>query len=137
MAPEAIGLVAGTLFLLIAVIGGGFTVKEIEIPKVPVRARWGSAFLGVLFVVLSGYFLLTNSSDPAHDCRQPHELPSVAEGDRSEDAARTDLESRGFRNVIVKPVFSPGAPRGVVVEQEPASGAILCPRDPVTIKVTR
>src|SRR3954470_3582172 len=30
--PETIGLVAGVLFLLIAVVGGGFTVKELQIP---------------------------------------------------------------------------------------------------------
>jgi len=135
--PETIGLVAGVLFLLIAVVGGGFTVKELQIPRVPMPARVTSGVLGIAFIAFGVYAVLQIRPDADHECRQPRELPSVAEGDRSEAEVRTDLESRGFHNVTVKGVFSPGAPKGVVVDQEPAPSTILCPQDPVTITVTR
>ena len=38
MEPESVALLGGLLFLLIAVVGGGFTIREIIMPGVP---RWG------------------------------------------------------------------------------------------------
>ena len=101
------------------------------------RARLVSGVLGIAFTVFGGYAVLQSRQDADHECRQPRELPSVAEGDRSEAEVKTDLESRGFHNVTVKGAFSPGAPKGIVVAQEPAPSTILCPKDPVTITVTR
>ena len=51
MTSDTIGLLAAVLFLLIAVVGGGFTVKELTIPKVPNTARVLAGLLGVLFAV--------------------------------------------------------------------------------------
>jgi hypothetical protein len=51
MTSDTIGLLAATLFLLIAVVGGGFTIKELSIPKVPNAARVLAGLLGVLFAV--------------------------------------------------------------------------------------
>lgn len=51
MTSDTIGLLAAVLFLLIAVVGGGFTVKELTIPKVPSTARVLAGLLGVLFAV--------------------------------------------------------------------------------------
>ena len=39
MSEQALTLVAGVLFLLIAVVGGGFTIERLQIPKVPGSAR--------------------------------------------------------------------------------------------------
>jgi beta-lactam-binding protein with PASTA domain len=61
----------------------------------------------------------------------------VTEGNRSETEVRNFLTSEGLLNVITEPAFIPGAPKGVVVGQAPSPGTILCPRDLVTIKVTR
>lgn len=52
MDPLAILLLASIIFLLIAVIGGGFAVKEIKIPIVPKWARIVSGFLGIAFFAL-------------------------------------------------------------------------------------
>lgn len=46
---DAIALAGGILFLLIAVVGGGFTVRELIIPAVPKWARVSSTVIGVLF----------------------------------------------------------------------------------------
>ncbi|HSJ44854.1 MAG TPA: hypothetical protein VK923_09255 [Euzebyales bacterium] len=51
MTSETIGLLAAILFLLIAVVGGGFTVKELSIPRVPSTARILAGLLGVLFAM--------------------------------------------------------------------------------------
>jgi len=51
MSSDAVGLLAASLFLLIAVVGGGFTIKELSIPTVPIWARFIAAMLGVLFAV--------------------------------------------------------------------------------------
>jgi hypothetical protein len=47
-----VGLIAGALFLLISIAGGGFTIRELQVPVVPTWARLASAFVGVLFVFL-------------------------------------------------------------------------------------
>jgi len=52
MYPKTIELLAGILFLLIAVVGGGFVIKEVQIPRVPKWARIISGFLGLIFCIL-------------------------------------------------------------------------------------
>jgi hypothetical protein len=44
-----ISLLLGALFLLISVVGGGFQAKEIQIPRVPGRARLGALIVGLVF----------------------------------------------------------------------------------------
>jgi hypothetical protein len=51
MSPEAVALLGGLLFLLIAIVGGGFTAKEISLPGVPGWARVASLALGLALVV--------------------------------------------------------------------------------------
>ena len=63
MSPEAVALVGGLLFLLIAVVGGGFTAKEIAIPGVPGWGRVASLAVGVALVV--PYFTEALRSDAA------------------------------------------------------------------------
>lgn len=50
MDVEQLALLAGILFILIAVVGGGFTIKEVMIPKVPGWARISALVVGILFV---------------------------------------------------------------------------------------
>ena len=63
VSSEAVALVGGLLFLLIAVVGGGFTAKEIIIPGVPGWGRIASLAVGVALVV--PYFSEELRSDAA------------------------------------------------------------------------
>jgi hypothetical protein len=51
MRPETAAVFGGLLFLLIAIVGGGFTIKEISMPSVPRWARIVSLLVGVALVV--------------------------------------------------------------------------------------
>jgi hypothetical protein len=161
--PGAVGLTFGGLFLLIAVVGGGFTAKELTVPKVPTWARVVSAIVGVFLLAGAFYSVVAEhggSTGPqagstglaigptgpqagpigpsGHQCRSPHEVPSVAEGNQSEADVKQLLQARGLFNVVVEPdVTHPGTPNGVVVGQKPAPGTIICPRDPLTIIVAK
>jgi hypothetical protein len=63
MSPEAVALLGGLLFLLIAIVGGGFSAKEVMIPGVPRWARIASLALGLALVV--PYFSQALRSDKA------------------------------------------------------------------------
>lgn len=52
MDPKTIELLAGIIFLLIAVVGGGFVIEKLKIPRVPPWARIISGFLGLIFFIL-------------------------------------------------------------------------------------
>ena len=52
MNEVAVGLLAGALFILIGLVGGGFTVREIHIPVVATWTRAASIIVGVLFIGL-------------------------------------------------------------------------------------
>jgi len=145
MTYHIIELLGGILFLFIAVVGGSFDTREIKMSKVPTWGRLTSAILGLTFigVLIWGTFQFSPSlingepSRQEHACRRPRDLPTVAEGNRSETEIRNLLTSEGFFNVATEPAAVPGAPEGVVIGQTPAPGTILCPRDLVTIKVAR
>jgi PASTA domain len=130
------------LFLLIAIVGGGFTAKEITIPAVPKWARVIAGILGIFVLAISLYTLVTGSAEPLgplpYKCRHPHELPSAAEGNQSETEVRKLLQDHGFYSVITDGDYThPGVPNGIVVGQNPEPGKILCPRDDVHIIVTK
>jgi hypothetical protein len=57
MSEVVVALGGGILFALVAVVGGGFTVKEIVIPKVPNWARVVSGAVGAFLLALP--FVLT------------------------------------------------------------------------------
>jgi hypothetical protein len=60
VSSEIIVFVFGCLLLLIAILGGGFEVKELKIGKVGQFARAGCSLLGLLFVAL-GIWLHSSS----------------------------------------------------------------------------
>jgi PASTA domain len=141
-----VGLTFGSIFLLIAFAGGGgFTAKELTIPKVPAWARVASGIVGAC--LLAGGVLFLILPEQLHDgpigpsgqpCRSPHDVPTVAGGDRSEVEVRQLLQTLGLFNVSVSDdVTHPGFPAGVVIRQTPAPGTRICPRDPVTITVAK
>jgi hypothetical protein len=49
MDPDTVSLVAAVVFLLIAVLGGGFSAKELVVPQVPIWGRIVSACLRLAF----------------------------------------------------------------------------------------
>lgn len=53
MSADVIALLGGLLFLLLALVGGGFTVKEIFMPTIPGWARAACLVVGVVLVVVS------------------------------------------------------------------------------------
>ena len=61
MAPDTIALLAGVVFLLIAVVGGGFSVERLQIPTVP---RWSRVVAGVVGVAFIAGFLVSSLQDP-------------------------------------------------------------------------
>ena len=50
---QVISFIAGAAFILIAVIGGGFAIKEITVPSVPKAGRIGLGIVGSLFISYS------------------------------------------------------------------------------------
>jgi hypothetical protein len=83
MTSDTIGMLAAAVFLLIAVVGGGFTVKELSVPAVPTWGRIVAGLLGVLFVVpfVLGLFGIDDDADKASD--GPEAAGEVESGDPS------------------------------------------------------
>ena len=50
---QVIAFIAGSVFILIAIIGGEFTVKELNVPTVSKAGRIVSGIVGVLFISMS------------------------------------------------------------------------------------
>jgi len=48
---QVISFIVGAVFILIAIIGGGFTVRDLSFPAVPKSGRIGSGVVGVIFIV--------------------------------------------------------------------------------------
>jgi hypothetical protein len=139
LTPQTFELLAGVIFLFVAVIGGGITAKEVTIPSVPMWGRCAAAVVGLAFIGLSIFFPEFHpgiTSSPTQACRNSKNLPNVASVVRSEADARSFLTSAGFFNVVTEPSFVAGAPVGVVVGQLPPPGTVLCPRDQITLKIS-
>lgn len=51
MTPQTVALLGGVLFLLLAIVGGGFSIKEITMPRVPTWARVACLLVGMVLVV--------------------------------------------------------------------------------------
>ncbi|MFL6145106.1 MAG: hypothetical protein ACJ72N_24975 [Labedaea sp.] len=51
MSVEVVALGGGIFFLLVAIVGGGFAIREISMPKVPNWARVASGVFGLLLLL--------------------------------------------------------------------------------------
>jgi hypothetical protein len=51
MSTEVVALAGGMLFLLVAIVGGGFAIREISMPRVPHWARVACGVFGLLLLV--------------------------------------------------------------------------------------
>ena len=52
MTLEVISFIIGGLLIATAVVGGGFEIKEIRMPKVGAGARTGALVVGLLFILM-------------------------------------------------------------------------------------
>lgn len=75
MEPSTVALLGGLLFLLIAIVGGGFTIREIIMPSVPGWARAASLIVGAALVVPYVAGALDDDSAPSP---VPSSTPSAA-----------------------------------------------------------
>ncbi len=85
MSEVALALGAGILFLLIAIVGGGFAIREIVMPKVPNWARAVSGIAGLLLVL--PFMLTTFDGYGGRDAASPAE-----NGGRPPSEARSGIE---------------------------------------------
>jgi hypothetical protein len=53
MTLEVVSFILGGLLIATAVVGGGFEIKEIRMPRVGAGARIGALVVGLLFIVMS------------------------------------------------------------------------------------
>ncbi|WP_107773689.1 hypothetical protein [Nocardioides sediminis] len=83
MSEETIALTMGSLFLLIAIVGGGFSVERAQIPQVPTWARVVSSVIGASFLAFFAYATLGGSGvtpvvDRATDSVVERQAPTEA-----------------------------------------------------------
>jgi hypothetical protein len=103
MTPESVALLGGLLFLLIAIVGGGFTIREIIMPRVPMWARAASLLVGVALVV--PYFGTGSGPSPLGDAAADSPAPSpsappregVVYEDGERDVSEDGIEVSGLR----------------------------------------
>src|SRR6266508_258344 len=51
MSVEVVALGGGIFFLVMAIVGGGFAIREISMPRVPSWARMASGVFGILLLL--------------------------------------------------------------------------------------
>jgi hypothetical protein len=69
---EVILLVAGCLFLGIAVVGGGFSAKEITVPLVSTNGRVASGVLGACLLCGAALLILSGATDRVAASPEPN-----------------------------------------------------------------
>ena len=136
MEPRTVGLLGGLLFLLIAIVGGGFTVRELVLPAVPGWARVASLAVGAALVVpyfaggLAGDAAPSRTAAHVHARVAPNAKPHAAAGryrfvDEDPELSPENLEVSGLRasgphtrpvvgdRIAVRFVLRNGGPRPV------------------------
>jgi hypothetical protein len=66
MTLQSLSFIFGGLLLLVGILGGGFEVKEIKIPTVPLGGRIVAAMVGLVFIGLA-----FKTPEPADERRAP------------------------------------------------------------------
>jgi hypothetical protein len=96
MAPETVSLVASVMFLLIALVGGGFSARELVIPRIPNWARVVSALLGIAFALPALW--PPDSTLVGSQARETTIYLDTYEDTSSEKLRLSSLEARSVRN---------------------------------------
>ncbi|MFO1430115.1 MAG: hypothetical protein U1F76_08250 [Candidatus Competibacteraceae bacterium] len=77
MKPEAILIMIGGFLMLIGIIGGGFTIKEVTLPKIPTSSRILATIFG-LIILGTGMYLsvssMPNNNKPRDFVQEIYEL---------------------------------------------------------------
>lgn len=64
---QGIVFIAGAVFVLIAILGGGFTIRELTVPEMSKNKRIGSGVIGALFIayslIMPPFSISTETSD--------------------------------------------------------------------------
>jgi len=71
MSVEVVALGGGILFMLVAIVGGGFVIREIAMPRVPHWARAASGIVGLLLLLPFALALLRGEGAAAGDATPP------------------------------------------------------------------
>ena len=79
---QVIAFIAGSAFILIAIIGGGFTVKEFDVPTVPPAGRIILGIIGGLFISIS--LLMTIIPSLSDESSAGERSPNVSTPHREE-----------------------------------------------------
>lgn len=95
MTLQGIVFIAGAVFILIAIIGGGFTIKDLKFPAVPKSGRIGSGIVGVIFIFYAFLMSPTSTNLPPRDPRLPPSsgspaMPILHEEDQPYESNRGD-----------------------------------------------
>jgi hypothetical protein len=81
MDAETVALLGGLLFLLLAIVGGGFTIRELNMPRIPIWARAACLVVGVVLVLPFVASALRSGSGASPDAVfQPRAESSAAQG---------------------------------------------------------
>lgn len=92
----------GCLLLLVAVIGGGFEVKELKVPKVGRGSRLAACLFGALFIFVGirpdfaaelGHRSPAASETPAGASQAQQQAEGAAQAQRTEPPSRTNAVS--------------------------------------------
>ena len=78
MSIQLVGFGFGCLLLLVAILGGGFQIKEITVPRVGKASRLAACLFGLLFVGLAARpDLLSLGAERAIPTAQPAAVPAT------------------------------------------------------------
>jgi hypothetical protein len=87
---QLLSFLLGALLLLVGILGGGFEIKEIKVPKVGAMPRLGALVAGIFFLYV-GFFghqtLLESTEPPAAQKPAPAQPADADQG-----AVKTDVE---------------------------------------------
>lgn len=100
MDADAVALLGGLLFLLLALVGGGFSIKEISMPTIPALARAACLVVGVVLVMLAFLPSMVDGPEPVTD-DQPSEQAGVTTGDPGKIGEATDSASEEAGAVLL------------------------------------
>lgn len=92
MDAKTVALLGGLLFLLLAIVGGGFSIREINMPSIPGWARVACLFVGVGLVVPWVLTEVASDQDESPPAAVAGRFTSTADGSGAEDVIHEDGE---------------------------------------------
>ena len=78
MAMQMAVFAFGSLLMLVAILGGGFELKELKVPKVGRNSRWAACGCGLMFIFLGIYLDRPAAAAPAAPAPPAEKAATVA-----------------------------------------------------------